>query len=97
MRGGSLTRYHTPVVTRKQDGGALAEELIKIAGPMILQQAQAGLQDIKAGRSLADTRGPQVQQGLKRKAPALVWAVGKNQAKNTYKRAKKRVRDIFSW
>ena len=87
MRGGSLTRYRTPVVTRKQDGGALAEELIKIAGPLILQQAQAGLQDIKAGRSLADTlstRGPQLQRGLKRKAPALAWAVGKNQAKNTY-------------
>ena len=66
MRGGSLTRYHTPVVTRKQDGGALAEELIKIAGPLILQHAQVGLQDIKAGRSLADTlspRGPQVQRG----------------------------------
>ena len=100
IRGGGLTRCHTPVVTRKQDGGALTEELIKIAGPMILQQAQAGLQDIKAGRSLADvmlTRGLQLQRGLKRKAPALAWAVGKNQAKNTYKRATKRVRDIFSW
>jgi len=36
MRGGSLKRYHTPVVT-SQKGEGLAEELVKIAGPMILQ------------------------------------------------------------
>ena len=42
MRGGSLIRYHTPVVTT-QEGKGLAEELIKIAGPLIVQQAQAGL------------------------------------------------------
>ena len=45
MRGGSLRRYHTPVVTPRE-GKGLAEELIKIAGPLIVQQAQAGLQDI---------------------------------------------------
>ena len=32
MRGGSLTRYHTPVVTTQEDKG-LAEYLIKIADP----------------------------------------------------------------
>ena len=56
MRGGSLTCYHTPAVTpRRQDRGGLAEELIKIAGPLIVQQAQAGLQDIQAGESLGAT------------------------------------------
>ena len=101
MRGGSLTRYHTPVVT-SQEGKGLAEELIKVAGPLIVQQAQAGLQDIQRGQSLADTwsnRGEQLTRGLKRKAPALAWTVGKHKAKrtaqNTYKRATKRVRDIF--
>ena len=101
MRGGSLTRYHTPVGTT-QEGKGLAEELIKIAGPLIVQQAQAGLQDIQRGQSLADTwsnRGEQLTCGLKRKAPALAWTVGKNQAKRTakktYKRATQRVRDIF--
>ena len=44
MRGGSLTRYHTPVLT-KQEGKGLAEDLIKLAGPLIVQQAQAGLHD----------------------------------------------------
>ena len=48
MRGGSLTCYHTPVVTT-QEGKGLAEELIKLAGPLIVQQAQAGLQDIQRG------------------------------------------------
>ena len=40
MRGGSLTRYHTPVVMT-QEGKGLAEELIKLAGPLIVQQAEA--------------------------------------------------------
>ena len=91
MRGGSLTRYHTPVVT-KQDGKGLAEDLIKVAG----------LQEIQRGKSAAETwadRGAQLTRGLKRKAPAMAWAVGKHKAKrtaqNTYKRATQRVRDIF--
>ena len=85
MRGGSLTRYHTPVVTT-QEGKGLAEELIKLAGPLIVQQAEAGLQDIQGGKSLADTRvhrGEQLTRGLKRKAPALAWTVGKHKAKRT--------------
>ena len=40
MRGGSLRRYYTPVVTT-QEGKGSAEDLIKIAGPLIVQQAQA--------------------------------------------------------
>ena len=101
MRGVSLTRYHTPVVTT-QEGKGLAEEIIKLAGPLIVQQAQAGLQDIQRRQSLADTwanRGEQLTRGLKRKAPALAWTVGKHKSKptaqNTYKRATQRVRDIF--
>ena len=54
MQGGSLTRYHAPVVTT-QEGKGLAEELIKLAGPLIVQKAQAGLQDIQRGQNLADT------------------------------------------
>lgn len=102
MRGGSLTRYHTPVVTT-QEGKGLTEDLIKIAGRLIVQQAQAGLQDIQRGQSLADTwssQGEQLTRGLKCKVPALAWTVGKHQAKSTaknaYKRATQRVRDIFS-
>ena len=51
MRGGSLTCYQTPLVTT-QEGKGLTEELIKLAGPLIVQQAQAGLQDIQPGQSL---------------------------------------------
>ena len=101
MRGGSLTRYHTPVLTTKE-GKGLTEELIKLAGPLIVQQAQARLQDIQRGRSAADTwanRSTQLNRGLKRKAPHMAWTIGKHKAKrtaqNTYKRAPKRVRDIF--
>ena len=101
MRGGSLTRYHTPVVTQ-QEGKGLAEDLIKLARPLIVQQAQAGLQDIQRGKSAAETwadRSAQLTRGLKRKAPAMAWMIGKHKAKptaqNTYKRATQRVRDIF--
>ena len=101
MRGGSLTRYHTPVVT-SQKGEGLAEDLIKLAGPLILQQAQAGLQDIQRGKSAAETwanRGAQLNRGLKRKAPAMAWTIGKHKVKrtaqNTYKRATQRIKDIF--
>ena len=64
----------------------MAEELIKLAGPLIMQQAQAGLQDIQRGLSLADTwsnRGEQLTRGLKRKASALAWTVGKNALRKT--------------
>ena len=53
-----------------QEGKGLAEELIKLVGPLIVQQAQAGLQDIQRGQSLADTwanRSEQLTHGLKRK------------------------------
>ena len=75
MRGGSLSRYHTPVLT-KQEGKGLAEDLIKLAGPLVVQQVQAGLQDIQRGKSAADTwadRSAQLSRGLKRKAPAMAW------------------------
>ena len=96
MRGGSLDRYHTPPLGQRGEG--LAEELIKLTGPLVLQQAQAGLQDIQRGMSASDAlanRSGQLRRGLKRKAPAMAWAVGKNKARNTYKRATQRVRDIF--
>ena len=57
-----------------------------MAGPLIVQQAQAGLQDIQRGLSLADTwsnRGEQLTRGLKRKASALAWTVGKNALRKT--------------
>ena len=56
MRGGSLTRYHTPVVTT-QEGKGLAEDLIKIAGPLIVQQAQAGFKTFNEDR-VWPTPGP---------------------------------------
>lgn len=48
MRGGSLTRYHTPSMR----GGALANDLVKIAGPSILKSVGHGLQSFQDGSSL---------------------------------------------
>ena len=38
MRGGALTRYHTPVLTQRP--GDLAENLLKVAGPLVVNAMQ---------------------------------------------------------
>ena len=101
MRGGSLTRYHTPVVTT-HEGKGLAEELIKLAGRSC-SKPKRDFKIFSEDRVFTDTwsnRGKQLTRGLKRKVPALAWTVGKNQAKRTakkktFKRATQRVRDII--
>lgn len=49
MRGGSLIRYHTP--TLSQRGGGLAENLLKIAGPSVVQAVQNTMRDVQQGKS----------------------------------------------
>lgn len=98
MRGGSLTRYHTPHLT-SQKGAGLSEALLKIAGPTLIQAAQNTLRDIEGGKSLSKSlaeRGAEVKKSLKRKAPSMAAAAGKEVVRNKYKKAKRRVRDIFS-
>ena len=96
MQGGSLTRYKTPILTQR--GSGLEEALLKITGPPLVTALQDTLQDVKRGRSLADSvsqRGRQLKRNLKRKAPKIAVAVGTNAAAKRYKKAKRRVRDIF--
>ena len=75
MLGGSISRYHTP-----QLGNGLAEDLIKVAGPMVVGALQRGVEGVK-------TRERMVREGrqLKRKASAV--------PRKVYKR--RRVPDIF--
>ena len=97
MRGGSLTRYFTPEVTQR--GGGLQESLLKIAGPSIVQAAQNTLRDVQGGKSVqqaAKANMPQLKRNLKRKAPRMIAAGGKHAVKQQYKKAKRRVKDIFS-
>lgn len=98
MRGGSLTRYHTPQLV-SQKGGGLAESLLKIAGPVVLQAAQNTLRDIEGDKSFQQSlaqRGKEVTKTLKRKAPSMAAVAGKEVVKSKYKKAKRRVKDIFS-
>ena len=98
MQGGSLRRYHTPVVS--QGGGGLAEELLKVAGPSVVTAIQNTMQDVQRGKSISDsvsTRGSQLKRNLKRKAPNLAWAAGTHVAGQQYKKAKRRIKDIFGW
>ena len=96
MQGGSLIRYKTPILTQR--GSGLGENLMKIVGPPVVTALQSTLQDVKQGRSLADSvsqRGPALRRKLKRKAPSIALSVGKHKANQSYKKARRRVRDIF--
>lgn len=98
MRGGSLRRYHTPHLTT-QRGAGLTESLLKIAGPTVIEAAQNTLRDLEGGKSLQESlsqRGREVQRQLKRKAPSMAVATGMHAVKRQYKKAKRRVKDIFS-
>lgn len=98
MRGGSLSRYHTPELTQ-QRGAGLTETLLKIAGPTVVQAAQNTLRDLEGGKSLQQSmseRGRDVKRQLKRKAPSMLKAAGAHAAKKKYKKAKRRIKDIFS-
>lgn len=98
MRGGSLTRYHTPQIV-SQRGGGLAEALLKIAGPTVIQAAQNTLRDIQGGKTVQQSlasRGQEVRRALKRKAPSMAAAAGREVVRSKYKKAKRRVKDIFS-
>ena len=48
MRGGSLNRYHTPVMTR-QKGRGVTDDLVKIAGPMVSRELSKGVAEVKKG------------------------------------------------
>ena len=96
MSGGSLIRYHTPILTQR--GGGLEEALLKVAGPPVVTTLQHTLQDVKHGRSIADSvsqRGRELKRSLKRQAPKMVLAAGKYAAAKRYKKAKRRVRDLL--
>ena len=98
MRGGSLRRYHTPVLS--QGGGGLAEKLLKVAGPSMVTAMQNTMHDVEQGQSLRNSvtkHGTQLKRNLKRKAPNLAWAAGTHVAGQQYKKAKRTVKDIFGW
>jgi len=103
MIGGSLSRYYTPTVQR---GGQVMEDLIKVAGPLVVDSMGRMVQDVQGGMSAQDSlvrQGQALRKTLKRKAPTMVASVGtgaaKRKAKKVYKRVTqpmRRVRDILS-
>ena len=97
MRGGSLTRYYPPAA-RGQGGDDFTEELIQIAAPVILESLQSGLRTASSGKSLGvvgDVIGQTLKRGVKRKAAALIQAGVKAGGQHVYKKAKRKVSDIF--
>jgi len=103
MLGGSLSRYHTPTV---QTGGAFVEDLIKVAGPMVVDSMGRMVQDVQRGATVTQAmrqRRQALKKTLKRKAPAMAASLGgratKRKATSAYKRLTQplsRVKDILS-
>ena len=60
---------------------------------------QNTVRDVQQGKSIKDSvsqRGQELKRNLKRKAPQMALAAGKYAATQRYKKAKCRVRDIFT-
>jgi len=82
------------------------EDLIKVAGPMVVDSMGRMVQDVQRGvpaRESLRQRGQALKKTLKRKAPAMVASLGgraaKRKATGAYKRLTqpmRRVRDILS-
>ena len=101
MIGGSISRYHTP-----QTGSGMAEDLIKVAGPLVVGALQRGVEGVRQGGKAQETfaeEATRLKRNLKRKAPAMAVRLAGNQAKrkavSSYKRLvnplKQAKRDIF--
>ena len=90
MLGGSLTRYHTPML----HGEGFLRDLVKIAGPSLVRSLGHGLETYEKGASATEalkSSGEVLKRGLKQKAAAAV----KNKAKQTYKKKRQQVKDIL--
>ena len=98
MQGGSLIRYRTPMLTQR--GSGMEEAMLKVAGPSVVTALHNTMRDVQQGKSLKDSvaqHGRELKRNLKRKAPRMALEAGKYAATQRYKKAKRRVRDIFTW
>ena len=94
MLGGSLTRYHTPVMT----GRGVGQDMIKLATPSIVESVKHGLDMYARGASpreaLEGSRNT-LERGLKRKLPQMATVAAKRKLQTAYKNKRQRVKDIL--
>ena len=96
MKGGSLTRYHTPIL----HGKGFGKDLMKLAGPSIIASAQHGLQALHKGANVSEAltqSRAHLTRGLKRKLPAVAKLAVKSAGQSLYKKARKRTKDILGY
>lgn len=55
MLGGGLSRYHTPTVS--QGGGGMAEDLIQVAGPVMVSALNRSVQGVKGDATALEAFG----------------------------------------
>ena len=113
MRGGALTRYKTPHAPQAgsglhrypelvQVGRGFAEDLVRVAGPTLLQAGSDVLRNVGEGMNLGDAvshSGNTLKKRMIRRAPGmgavLAGKAVKRKAVDAYKGTAKRFRDIF--
>ena len=94
MLGGSLTRYHTPVLK----GKGFTRDVVRWAAPSVMQSIGSGIDSFTQGATpgeAIDQSGALLQRNLKRQLPSLVKGAMKRKLVNTYKTSRKRFKDIF--
>lgn len=83
VRGGSLNRYHTHVRTL-QRGRGVTDDLVKIAGPMVIRELSKGVTEVQKGVPTTRALGRSMDRfprDLKRKALAMVMNMTKGTVK----------------
>ena len=94
MLGGSLTRYHTPILK----GKGFKRDLVQWVTPSLMQSIGSGLEAFSQGATpgeALDRSGVQLKRNLKRKIPGLIVGPVKRKLVDTYKTKRKCFRDIF--
>ena len=89
MCGGSLTRYHTPIIAQR--GSGIAEDLVKTAGPAALRSGHEVMDRVVKGESLS-----KVAKDLKRKLPAAAKRIAKRELQQAMNYGSKRFKGILS-
>ena len=78
MIGGSISRCHTP-----QTGSGMTEDLIKLAGPLVVGALQRGVEGVRQGRKAREAFAEEatcLKSNLKRKAPAMTVRLAESQS-----------------
>ena len=91
MRGGSLTRYHTPIIS--QVGSGFTDDLFQIAGPAALRAGHEVFDRFERGEPPLDVASALARE-VEREAKRVMKTAVKRKAGDPMKQTAKRIKDI---